>query len=135
VTRVRSPHEIAARLPRGAGGADYLYLEGRGARSRSDERFEVRTAPVILAAEPSAARAGARIRVRGRWFTDATEILIGKLRSRVVRRDLAGGSILIEVPRGLPAGSHTMRARGDGMMREHDRPFVVMPDAPSTSGR
>jgi IPT/TIG domain len=133
VVRLRAPHEIAVQLPHNAGGADYLYLAGRGARTRSDERFEVMTAPVILSVAPSSARPGAPILVRGRWFTDATEILIGRHRARVLRRDLAGGSIMIEVPRGLPAGSHTMSARGDRMMSEHQRAFLVTPGSPRVS--
>ncbi len=126
VVRVRGPHEIAVQLPRNAAGTDYLYLEGRGARARSEQTFEVKVAPVITAAEPSSARPGQQVLVRGRWFTDATEILIGKVRSRVLRRDQRGGSILIEVPRDVPPGPHTLSARSEAMVSEHSRPFLVL---------
>ena len=126
VVRVRGPHEITVQLPRNAAGTDYLFLEGRGARTRSEQTFEVKVAPIITAAEPLAARPGQQVLVRGRWFTSATEILVGKVRSRVVRRDQRGGSILIEVPRDVAPGQHTLSARGDAMVSEYGRPFVVL---------
>jgi large repetitive protein len=129
VLRVRPPREIVVQLPRGAAGSDYIYLEGLGARVRSEQTFQVKVAPVIVAVEPASARPGEQVLVRGRWFTDSTEITIGKIRSRVVRRDLRGGSILIEVPRELAPGPQALGARGDGLTSEARRPFVVL--APS----
>ncbi|HKE14761.1 MAG TPA: IPT/TIG domain-containing protein [Kofleriaceae bacterium] len=132
VVRVTPPREIAVQLPRGAAGSDHLYLEGLGARARSEQTFQVKVAPVIAAAEPPSARPGEHVTVRGRWFTDATEILFGKVRSRVVRRDVRGGSIVVEVPRELSPGPHMLSARADGLVSEQRRPFVVL--APTVPG-
>jgi hypothetical protein len=44
----------------------------------------------------------------------------------VVRRDQGGGTILIEVPRGVPPGAHTLSARSEALVSEHSRPFVVL---------
>ena len=129
VVRVRPPHEIVVQLPRSAGGVDYLYLEGHGRRVRSERTFEIKVAPVVVSAEPSAARPGHQILVRGRWFTDATEILIGKQRSRVLRRDLKEGSILIEVPRDAASGPHKLSAKTEALVGEYRRPFVVLASA------
>jgi large repetitive protein len=126
VVRVSPPHEIAVRLPANAAGTDYLYLAGYGARIRSEQRFEVRTAPVITSVNPPAARPGKSVQVRGRWFTDATEILIGKQRSRVIRREPRTGSILIEVPRGLAPGLHPISARSEALVTEYRHPFEVL---------
>jgi large repetitive protein len=129
VVRVREPHEIVVQLPRGAAGTDYLYLEGNGARVRSEQTFEVKVAPIVQSVQPSAARNGQQVQVRGRWFTEATEILIGKVRSRVVRRDLRGGSILIEVPRDVPPGPHVLSAKSEALVGEYRRPFRVLATA------
>jgi hypothetical protein len=133
VVRVRPPHEITVQLPRDAAGSEYLYLEGHGARARSEQTFEVKVAPIITSFSPAAGRAGLQVLVRGRWFTDATEILIGKVRSRVVRRDSRAGTILIEVPRDLPAGPHVMSAKSEALLSDYRKPFVVLPSASITS--
>ena len=122
----RTPYEIAVVLPASAAGSDYLYLVRDGARGRSEQPFEVKVAPIILSVDPGAARPGQEVLVRGRWFTDATEILIGKLRSRVLRRDLRGGSILIEVPRGAAPGLHILSARSETLISERKQPFTVL---------
>ena len=129
VVRVRPPHEITVQLPRDAGGSEYLYLEGYGARGRSEQTFEVKVPPVITSFSPAEGRAGLQVLVRGRWFTDATEILIGKVRSRVVRRDERAGTILIEVPRDLPSGPHVISAKSEALVSDHRKPFTVLASA------
>jgi len=128
VVRVSPPFEITVQLPRGAAGSDYLYLEGHGARVRSDQQFEVKVAPEITAVDPTAGRPGQEVLVRGRWFTDATEILVGKVRARVVRRDQRAGTIRIEVPRGVAPGPHPLTAKTEAMIGDYRRPFVVLVD-------
>jgi len=129
VVRVSPPGEIAVQLPRSAAGTDYLYLKGRGARARSEQTFEVKVAPLILSIAPAEAHPGDEVRIGGRWFTDATEILVGRIRARVLRRDREGGAILIEVPPDVPPGPHVLRAKSDALVSEYRRPLLVLPIA------
>lgn len=129
VVRVSPPYEITVQIPRDAAGSEHLFLEGQGARIRSEQPFEVQVAPIITAVAPIAGSAGQRVTVRGRWFTDATEILIGKMRARVVRRDQRSGAIVIEVPRVAP-GSHPISAKTEAMVGAFSRPFTVIPGDP-----
>jgi hypothetical protein len=129
VVRVTPPYEITVQIPRDAAGSEHLYLEGLGARVRSEQQFEVKVAPIITAVAPTSGSAGQHVTVRGRWFTDATEILIGKMRARVVRRDERAGAIVIEVPRVAP-GSHPISAKTEAMVGNFRRPFTVIPGDP-----
>ena len=129
VVRVTPPYEITVQIPRDAAGSEHLYLEGLGARVRSEQPFEVKVAPIITAVDPSSGSSGQRVTVRGRWFTDATEILVGKMRARVVRRDERAGTIVIEVPRVAP-GSHPISAKTEAMVGDYRRPFTVIPGDP-----
>ena len=123
-----SANEIIAVVPKGAGGREYLYLEGNGARVRSDQMFEVRVAPVINAASPEEGLPGTQVTVRGRWFTDGTEIQFGGTRARVIRRD--GDSIVVEVPKNLAPGLVPLVARIGQLQTTARRPFRVVEAAP-----
>lgn len=135
VVRVNAPYQVVVKLPRNAGGSDYLYLDGPSGRVRSEQRFEIRAAPVILSAAPTTARPGQHVVVRGRWFSDATDILIGKMRARVIKRDLEAGSLIMEVPRDLAAGTYKLSAKSEALITQHDRPFVVLREHRTRSNR
>ena len=124
-----SDHELSVRLPRGVGGADYLYAAGHGARTHSDQRFQVRVAPVIEHVTPLAAAPGQPVEVRGRWFNQATEILVGPMRARVLQRSRPPGTITVEVPSGVRPGRYRLSARDGALVTEFRQPLVVKPGA------
>lgn len=127
--RLTGDHELAVRLPRGVGGSDYLYAAGHGARTRSDQRFQVRVAPVIEQVSPLVAVPGQRVDVRGRWFNDATEILVGPMRARVLSRSRPPGAITIEVPASVRPGRYRLSARDGALVTVFRQPLEVKPGA------
>jgi hypothetical protein len=130
VLKVDAPDQLVVVLPRGAGGSGHFELEGRGVRGRADQPFEVRIAPLILFAMPTGALPGAQIKVHGKWFTDGTEILVGKMRAKVIKREK--GLMTVEVPANLPGGPYMLSARTGQLSNTWRRPFVVMaPAAPA----
>jgi hypothetical protein len=123
----RRDHELVVRVPKGVGGSEHLVVRSQGSRARSEQTFSVRVPPVILSATPPRGAPGAELLVTGKWFDDSTEILFGKLRARVLKRDAASGTILVEVPRGLAAGPYPLVARTDLLQTTFKQPFVVIP--------
>ncbi|HUS68340.1 MAG TPA: IPT/TIG domain-containing protein [Kofleriaceae bacterium] len=124
VVRREVPGLIVVRLPRGAGGSGSLALEGFGVRTRSDQAFDVKVAPLILFALPTKALPGEHIKVHGKFFTDATEILFGRMRAKVIKREK--GIMVVEVPANLPGGPQLLSARTDQLNNTWRRPFVVL---------
>ena len=127
VVRREAPGLIVVKLPRGVGGSGVLSLEGHGVRTRAEQAFEVKVAPLILFALPTKAAPGEHIKVHGRWFTDATEILVGKMRAKVIKREK--GIMTVEVPANLPGGPQLLSARSDQLTNTWRRPFVVLAKA------
>ncbi len=125
----RKPHELVALVPKGIGGEEHLVVRSQGSRARSDQLFAVRVAPVILSAAPLRGGPGAQVLVQGRWFDDSTEILFGKMRARVLKRD--NGSILVEVPRGLGVGPAALSAKTDQLQTQYRQPFTVLAPPPA----
>ena len=120
----RKPHELVALVPKGIGGAANLVVRSQGSRARSDQTFTVRVAPIILSAAPARGQPGAQVLVQGKWFDDSTEILFGKMRARVLKRE--PGSILVEVPRGVAAGATSLVAKTDQLQTTFKQPFTVL---------
>ena len=120
----RRDHELVAVVPRGIGGAEHLVVRSQGSRARSDQTFAVRVPPVILSASPTRAQPGAQVLVEGRWFDDSTEILFGKMRARVLKRN--SGSILVEVPRSVSAGAYPLVAKTDQLQTTFRHSFQVV---------
>ena len=125
----RKPHELIAMVPKGIGGSEHLVVRSQGSRARSDQPFRVRVAPIILSAAPLRGGPGAQVLVQGRWFDDSTEILFGKMRARVLKRE--NGSILVEVPRGVGAGPAPISAKTDQLQTRFRQPFTVLPPPPA----
>lgn len=120
----RSDTELVALVPKGLGGEEQLVVRSQGSRTRSDQTFRVQVPPVVLSAAPSRGAPGAQVLVQGKWFDDSTEILVGKMRARVLRRE--PGSILVEVPRNLAAGSYPLVAKTDQLEGAARQPFLVI---------
>jgi len=120
----RRDNELVAVVPRGIGGEDRLVVHSQGSRARSDQSFAVRVPPIILSASPTRGSAGSQVLVRGQWFDDSTEILFDKMRARVLKRE--AGSILVEVPRGVPAGAHALVAKTDQLQTTFRESFTVL---------
>ena len=125
----RRPHELVALVPKGIGGEEHLVVRSQGSRARSDQTFAVRVPPVILSVSPVRGRPGAQVLVRGRWFNDSTEILFGKMRARVLKRE--NGSILVEVPRGV-SGTLPLVAKTDQLQTTFRQRFLVAAGATPT---
>ena len=120
----RKEHELVAVVPKGIGGEDNLVVRSQGSRTRSDQTFRVQVPPVVLSATPGRGAVGAQVLVQGKWFDDSTEILVGKMRARVLKRE--PGSILVEVPRNLAAGSYPLVAKTDQLEGAARQPFLVV---------
>ena len=125
----RKPHELVAMVPKGIGGTEHLVVRSQGSRARSDQEFSVRVPPIILSAAPLRGGPGAQVLVQGRWFDDSTEILFGKMRARVLKRE--NGSILVEVPRGLVAGPALLSAKTDQLLTNFKQQFTVLTPPPA----
>ncbi len=120
----RKEHELIAMVPKGLGGEDNLVVRSQGSRTRSDQTFRIQVPPVVLSAAPGRGAAGAQVLVQGKWFDDSTEILLGKMRARVLKRE--PGSILVEIPRNLAAGSYPLVARNEQLEGVAHQPFLVL---------
>lgn len=120
----RRENELIALVPKGIGGEEHLVVKSQGSRTRSDQTFRVQIPPVVLSTAPARGAAGAQVLVQGKWFDDSTEILFGKMRARVLKRE--PGSILVEVPRNLAAGSYALVAKNEQLEGTARQPFLVV---------
>ncbi len=90
----------------------------RGGEATSSQAFRVYWWPKISDVSPRAAFPGSQITVIGRNLGYVEEIRLGRTALRVVSKDSAGNTMLVEIPHGMRAAAHRRGRRGKH--RGHD---------------
>lgn len=127
----RSPHEVVARIPRGARSGK-IWWDAHGERKGGGYEFDVRFAPEISGFDPAYGPPGSLVTIRGKHFGRGRARVTWGPRKRLQVIKSGPGWISVRIPRRARDGRHLWVEWNGEKVRSPDKFRIALP--PSIRG-